>query len=119
MWTRNLNRHLTKEDKAYIVLFILFWHASQTLAFIPSTGLWQSCAEQIFRHHFSNTIFTSCLCATFCNSCNISKILKDFIYLFLEMGKGRRKRERETLMCGFLSHAPNCRPGLQPNWHVP
>ena len=42
---------------------------------------------------------------------------KDFIYLFLERGEGREK-ERETSMCGCLSHAPCWGPGLQPR-HVP
>ena len=31
--------------------------------------------------------------------------LKDFIYLFLERGEGKEK-ERETSMCGCLSHTP-------------
>ena len=36
-----------------------------------------------------------------------SSFLKtDFIYSFLERGKGRRKRGRETSICGCLSHAP-------------
>ena len=37
---------------------------------------------------------------------------------FLERGEGRRKRGRETSMCGCLSHAPHWGPGLQPR-HVP
>ena len=40
-----------------------------------------------------------------------------FIY-FKRGGKGRRKRGRETLMCGCLSHALNWGPGPQPR-HVP
>ena len=40
--------------------------------------------------------------------------LKYFIYLFLERGEGRRKRGRETSMCGCLSWAPYWEPGLQP-----
>ena len=42
--------------------------------------------------------------------------LKDF-YLFLE-GKGRRKKGRETSVCGCISRDPHWRPGLQPR-HVP
>ena len=42
---------------------------------------------------------------------------KDFIYLFLERGEGKEK-ERETLMCACLSHAPCWGPGPQPR-HVP
>ena len=42
----------------------------------------------------------------------------DFIYLFLERGKGERKRGRETSMCGCLSHTSHRGPGLQPR-HVP
>ena len=49
--------------------------------------------------------------------CHMDNFLKDFIYLFLERGE-RRKRGRETSMCGFLSHAPYWGPGLQPR-HVP
>ena len=41
-----------------------------------------------------------------------------FIYLFLESGKGGRKRGREISMCGCPSHAPNWEPGPQPR-HVP
>ena len=41
----------------------------------------------------------------------------DFIYLFLERGE-RRKKERETSMCGCFSSAPYWGPGLQPR-HVP
>ena len=43
---------------------------------------------------------------------------KDFIYLFLERGKGGRKRGRETSMCGYLSRGPHWGPGLQPR-HAP
>ena len=43
---------------------------------------------------------------------------KDFIYLSLERGKGRKKRGRETSVCGCLSHAPHWGPGPQPR-HVP
>ena len=43
---------------------------------------------------------------------------KDFIYLFLERGKGERKRGRETSVCGCLSCAPHWEPGLQPR-HLP
>ena len=45
----------------------------------------------------------------------ISIFKKDFIHLFLERG---REVERETSMCGCLSHAPYWGPGLQPR-HVP
>ena len=47
-------------------------------------------------------------------------ILKNilFIYLFLRVGKGRRKRGRETSMCGCLLCAPNWGPGPEPR-HVP
>ena len=31
---------------------------------------------------------------------------KDFICVFIERGKEERKRGKETLMCGFLSHTP-------------
>ena len=41
-----------------------------------------------------------------------------FIYLFLERGKGGRKRGRETSICGCLSRGPHWGPGLQPR-HVP
>ena len=41
-----------------------------------------------------------------------------FIYLFLERGKGGRKRGRETSMCGCLLCAPHWGPSLQPR-HVP
>ena len=37
-----------------------------------------------------------------------------FIYSFLERGEGRRKRGRDTSMCGCLSLAPYWEPGLQP-----
>ena len=40
--------------------------------------------------------------------------LKDFIYLFQREGKGGRKRGRETSMCGCLSRAHHCVPGLKP-----
>ena len=42
---------------------------------------------------------------------------RDFIYLFLDRGKGKEKG-RETSMCGCLSRAPYWGPGLQPR-HVP
>ena len=45
----------------------------------------------------------------------IFKVL--FIY-FQREGKGRRKRGRETSMCGCVSHAPSWGPGMQPR-HVP
>ena len=45
-------------------------------------------------------------------------IFKDFIYIFLERGEGRRKRGRETSMCGCLSHVPHWGPGWQPR-HLP
>ena len=45
---------------------------------------------------------------------------KDFIYLFLERGERRRKRGKETSMCGCLSHAPigdlAINPGMCPDW---
>ena len=34
------------------------------------------------------------------------RFVKDFIYLLLREGKERRKRGRETSMCGSLSHGP-------------
>ena len=45
-----------------------------------------------------------------------SLFFKDFIYLFLERGKGRRKRGREKSMCkrniiSLLLQAPNWEPG--------
>ena len=40
------------------------------------------------------------------------------MYSFLERGEGRRKRGRETSMCGCLSHAPYWGPDPQPR-HVP
>ena len=43
--------------------------------------------------------------------------LKGFIVIFRE-GKGRRKRGRDTSMCGWLSRIPNWGAGLQPR-HVP
>ena len=39
-------------------------------------------------------------------------IFKDF-YLFLEK-EGAKEKERETSMCGCLSHAPYWEPGLNP-----
>ena len=46
-------------------------------------------------------------------------------YLFIFRGRGRegrRKRGRETSMCGCLSHAPTedlaCYPGMHPNWEL-
>ena len=42
---------------------------------------------------------------------------KGFIYLFLERREGRKKA-RELLMCGCLSHAPSWGPGLWPR-HLP
>ena len=42
---------------------------------------------------------------------------KDFIYLFLEE-KDRRKRRKETLICGCLLCTPYWGPGPQPR-HVP
>ena len=47
----------------------------------------------------------------------ISTLKKKRFYLFLE-GKGGRKREGETSMCGCLSCAPYWGPDLQPR-HVP
>ena len=48
--------------------------------------------------------------------------LKDFIYLFLERGKGGRKRRRETSMCGCPSCDPYwdlaCNPGTCPDWEL-
>ena len=43
--------------------------------------------------------------------------LRSYLFIFRE-GKGRRKRGRETSMCGCLSHAPYWGSGLQPS-HVP
>ena len=40
----------------------------------------------------------------------------DFIYLVLDIGEGMEK-EKETSMCGFLSHAPYWGPRPQPR-HV-
>ena len=42
---------------------------------------------------------------------------KNFVYLFLEKGKGGRDRGRETSI-SCPSHAPNQGPGPQPT-HVP
>ena len=42
---------------------------------------------------------------------------KDFILFFRE-GKGKRKRGRETSICGCLSHIPHWGPGLKSR-HVP
>ena len=42
-----------------------------------------------------------------------------YLFIFQREGKGGRKRERETSMCGCLSHAPpHWGPGPQPR-HVP
>ena len=46
-------------------------------------------------------------------SVQLQVFFKDFIYLFLERGEGKEK-ERETSMCGCVSHAPYWGPGLQP-----
>ena len=57
----------------------------------------------------------------FCSTANNNSLhihFKDFIYLSLERGKGRKKRGRETSVCGCLSHAPHWGPGLQSR-HVP
>ena len=47
---------------------------------------------------------------------------KDFIYLFFREGQGRRKRGKETSMCGCLSSAPYwdlaCNPGMCPDWEL-
>ena len=43
---------------------------------------------------------------------------KDFIYLFLERGEGKKKERRETSVCGCLSSTPYWGPSLQPR-HVP
>ena len=49
---------------------------------------------------------------------------KDLIYLILERGEGRGKKERDKHQCvrdtltSCLSHAPNWGPGPQPR-HVP
>ena len=49
------------------------------------------------------------------------------MYLFLEKGKGRRKRGTETSMCGCLLCAPYwgpgmcpdmCNPGMCPDWEL-
>ena len=50
-----------------------------------------------------------------CCYCGFFKV---FIYLFYTEGKGRRKRGRETSVCGCLSYAPYWGPGPQPR-HVP
>ena len=48
-----------------------------------------------------------------------SVVFKDFIYLFLEWGKGGRKRGRETSMCGGHSCAPYTgNPGMLPDWKL-
>ena len=41
-------------------------------------------------------------------------VILDFLIYFFREEKGRRKRVRETSMCGCLSHAPYWGPGLQP-----
>ena len=42
------------------------------------------------------------------------------MYLVVERGKGRKKRGRETSICGCLLHAPTgdlaCNPGMCPDW---
>ena len=46
------------------------------------------------------------------------KFFLDFIDLFLEIGKGR-ERERETLKCGYFSHATGNsagNPGMCSDW---
>ena len=53
------------------------------------------------------------------NECTIFHFLKGFIYLFLERGKGRRKREK--YQCVVASHAPSigdlaCNPSMCPDW---
>ena len=48
----------------------------------------------------------------------IDLFLKRFYLLIFTEGKWRRKRGRETSMCGCLSHTHNQGPGLQPR-HVP
>ena len=51
-------------------------------------------------------------------SCSRTFFKKDFIYLFLEKGKGGSKRQRETSTCGCLSRTPYWGPDLQPR-HEP
>ena len=51
-----------------------------------------------------------------------TSFFKDFIYLFLETGKGRRKR-REKHQCVVASGVPPtghlaCNPGMWPNWEL-
>ena len=50
----------------------------------------------------------------------MENFFKDFIYLLLERGEGRRKSGRETSMCDCLSHAPRgdlaLNPGMCPDW---
>ena len=44
---------------------------------------------------------------------------KHFVYLFLESGKGGRKRGREIPVCGCLSPPTGdraCNPGMCPDW---
>ena len=48
----------------------------------------------------------------------LSYIFKDFIYFIFREGKGRRKRGRETSVCGCFLRMPYQGPGLQPR-HVP
>ena len=44
-----------------------------------------------------------------------------YLFIFKE-GKGRKKRGRETSMCGCLSYIPSgdlvCNPGMHPDWEL-
>ena len=44
----------------------------------------------------------------------VSELKKRFLKFIFRGGKGRRKRGRETSMCGCLSHAPYWGPGQKP-----
>ena len=46
------------------------------------------------------------------------KIFLKILFIYLERGKGARKKGRETSMCGCLSHAPYWASGPQ-HRHVP
>ena len=64
-------------------------------------------------HYLCCTLYKELALAIF----NIYSFTYLFLFIYLER-KGRRKRGRETSMCGCLSQAPYCGPGLQPR-HVP
>ena len=72
---------------------------------------------QLFEGHF-HTFYHINRLSTFLIQFRICLFLiKVFIYLFRERGR-EGERERETSICGCLSHAPYWGTGLQPR-HVP